>query len=400
MRKFFIFFIFTLSIPLVTFAVSGSIEPSYKYAWGDEMGWINFAPAQGGATITDSAVTGYIWSSVYGWINLAPTNGGVTHNGTGALSGRAWGKNTGWINFDGVTINTATGKFLGTATSDVAGTITFNCTNCDVRTTWRPTTSGSSSSSGGGGGGGGGSGISQSVTGITIAGRAYPLSKVTVLKDGKFAISTIAGPDARFETTLTGLSTGTYTITAYTEDTNGKRSGTFTVLATFTAGVNTMISGIFLAPTIGVDKVEVKYGENITIFGQSVPAATVTISVHSPEEVFVDTVTDKDGVYLYNLNTTKLSYGQHLTKSKVAYQNEISNFGGAASFKVGDKTVLAQKSACPRGDINGDCRVNLTDFSLAAYWYKRANPPAKVDVTRDGKVDLSDLSILAFNWTG
>ncbi len=388
-------------VPLFLYAATGTIDSSYKYAWGNKMGWVNFAPSNATVTVTDSAVTGYIWSSVFGWINLAPTNGGVTHNGTGALSGKAWGQNTGWINFNGVTINTATGKFLGTATSEAAGTITFNCANCDVRTTWRPSSSGSSSGSGSGGSGSGGSGSGDtSVTGIVLSGRAYPLSKVTVLKDGKVALTTAAGPDAKFEASLTGLSSGTYSIGVYSEDANGRRSGTFTIPVAFTAGAGAKVSGIFLAPTVGVDKVEVKYGENIAIFGQSAPAATVTISVHSPEEIFVDTVTDEDGAYLYNLDTTKLSYGQHLAKSKATYKNEITAFGGTAAFKVGDKTVLAQQKVCGRGDVNGDCRINLVDFSVAAYWYKRPNPPATPDLNNDGKVDLVDLSIMAYNWTG
>jgi hypothetical protein len=40
------------------------------------------------------------------------------------------------------------------------------------------------------------------------------------------------------------------------------------------------------------------------------------------------------------------------------------------------------------------------DFSIMAYWYKRPNPPASVDLNGDSKIDLVDFSILAFNWTG
>jgi hypothetical protein len=64
--------------------------------------------------------------------------------------------------------------------------------------------------------------------------------------------------------------------------------------------------------------------------------------------------------------------------------------------------VLAELTKKPpaKGDSNGDGRVNLVDFSIAAYWYKRANPPASADLNGDGKVDLVDSSIMAFNWTG
>jgi hypothetical protein len=40
------------------------------------------------------------------------------------------------------------------------------------------------------------------------------------------------------------------------------------------------------------------------------------------------------------------------------------------------------------------------DFSVVAYWYKRTGPPANVDLNKDGRVDLIDFSIMAYNWTG
>ena len=53
-----------------------------------------------------------------------------------------------------------------------------------------------------------------------------------------------------------------------------------------------------------------------------------------------------------------------------------------------------------RGDVNADCKVNLVDFSIVAYWYGRTNPPKTVDINGDGKINLVDFSIMAYNWTG
>jgi hypothetical protein len=50
--------------------------------------------------------------------------------------------------------------------------------------------------------------------------------------------------------------------------------------------------------------------------------------------------------------------------------------------------------------MNNDKQVNLVDFSIAAYWYKRPSPPANIDLNSDGKVDLVDFSIMAYYWTG
>ena len=131
---------------------NGTIDATNKYAWSDQLGWINFGSTNSSVAITDSAITGYAWSENYGWINLAPTNSGISNNNEGTLSGQAWGEKIGWVDFSGVVINSS-GKFTGTATGDVIGTLTFDCTNCNVSTDWRPASTRSTGSTAGGGGG-------------------------------------------------------------------------------------------------------------------------------------------------------------------------------------------------------------------------------------------------------
>lgn len=135
---------------------SGTIDPAYKYAWSTVAGYVNFAPTNGGLTITDSAITGYAWGANTGWLNFSATNGGVTNNAAGALGGYAWDEGAGWVSFTGVTIDSS-GKFRGTATGGTVNgasyVLNFDCASCDVRTDWRPAssrTTGTSSSGGNG----------------------------------------------------------------------------------------------------------------------------------------------------------------------------------------------------------------------------------------------------------
>jgi hypothetical protein len=53
-------------------------------------------------------------------------------------------------------------------------------------------------------------------------------------------------------------------------------------------------------------------------------------------------------------------------------------------------------------DISRDGRVNLVDFSILAYWWKRLPLPASrpFDLNCDGFVRLDDFSILAYHWSG
>ena len=256
---------------------------------------------------------------------------------------------------------------------------------------------------GGGGGGGGGGGNPPPIqTTVSFIGRAYPMSSVTILKDGQIALQTISGPDANFSASLTGLSAGNYTFSVYSEDANGYRSSLFTFSVYVSSGASTNISGIYITPTIRVDKSQVHQGDNIAIFGQTVPDSDVVISVNSDQEHFRYTDADQDGIYLFNFDTSVLAMGSHHTKSKSAYDGDISTYGESIGFLVGDSNIPIEEDECGvgTGDVNCDGLVNLVDFSIDAYWYHRSNIPVNVDLNHDGKVDLVDFSIMAYYWTG
>ncbi len=119
----------------MAFSFAGTILSSYKYAWSDKVGYINFE----NVLVDNTTLSGYAWSKNTGWINMSPDNGGVSNDSSGNLSGYAWGEGLGWIDFGGVSVSTATGKFSGVATGTLVGSINFDCPNyCDVRTDWRP----------------------------------------------------------------------------------------------------------------------------------------------------------------------------------------------------------------------------------------------------------------------
>ncbi len=108
-----------------------------QYAWGENVGWLNFEPGQGeGVTVSRNSLSGYLWSENVGWINLSPGEyGGVLNDGSGNLSGYGWGENVGWINFDpqvpgdptcyGVKID-QDGNFQGWAWGETIGWIHLN----------------------------------------------------------------------------------------------------------------------------------------------------------------------------------------------------------------------------------------------------------------------------------
>ena len=287
------------------------------------------------------------------------------------------------------------------------GTLSCN-SNCTINTSSCVISAPPAPPSGGGGGGGGGVYIPPSTsTGVIFSGHAYPLSTITLLKDGQVVASTVAGADATFSITVTGLSTGNYLFSLYGEDNNGVRSDLSTFPVSVTTGVVTNVGGIFISPTISVDKSEVKQGDNIAIFGQSAPSSTVTIIINSDSQIMKSVSADKSGIYLYNFDTTPLELGSHTTKSKASLNGQITAYSYAVGFEIGDQSILAsdKNAKFMKGDLNNDDKVNLIDFSIAAYWYHRTLSDSfkVIEAQRlngDGKIDLTDLSIIAYYWTG
>ncbi len=265
-------------------------------------------------------------------------------------------------------------------------------------------------SSGGGGGGGAGAGSSANpfapptdpaLNDAVFRGTAYPGSIVTILRDGVVAAEVPASPDASFEVTLSKLKAGTYNFGIRAQDSDGKLSSLQVYTVAVTAGVTTVIKGIFLPPTLSADKTSAKRGEAITFFGSAPPDAEVAAVVHSSAEIVKKISADDDGRWVYKLDTLGLEDGTHQIKVRGSTASDISPFSQSLAFAVGtalpSQLPVKDVSAV---DVNGDSRVNLTDFSVLAYWYRRASPPPAADENHDGKVDLTDLSILAYYWTG
>lgn len=263
--------------------------------------------------------------------------------------------------------------------------------------------SGGSGSSGGGGGGGGGILPGIPAPGVSFEGIAYPGSTVIILRNGQIAASVPASPDAKFTVSLTGLSAGAYTFGVYAVDRDGVRSVLQTFAVSVTGGVNTGISGIFLPPTISLDKSTVRRGEPLTLFGMAAPSSTVTVLVNSETELIAHASTSALGIWRHVIDTTPLELGAHTAQAQSKLADGISSLSASVSFKVGTVNIEAKKPDCSAIDLTSDCHVNIVDFSVLAFWYKRPLSEVAapvVDLNHDGKVDIADFSILAYHWTG
>ena len=67
---------------------SENIDPTNKYAWTENTGWVSAAPTNGGVTVhfdgTSGFLTGLAWGENIGWIKLGADSGGPYANTSAA----------------------------------------------------------------------------------------------------------------------------------------------------------------------------------------------------------------------------------------------------------------------------------------------------------------------------
>ncbi len=244
--------------------------------------------------------------------------------------------------------------------------------------------------------GGGGAPLPDTGTRVILQGLAYPSAKITVLVDAKVYAYITADSSANFKATISDIAAGTYNFGLWAEDKYGRKSITFSFTITVIKGMTITVSGIFLPPTIELDKVNLDKGEDLTIFGQTAPKSQLSVHVESPQEIIQETTADKTGDWQLLFSTAVLEEGTHTVRAKAESQEELlSSFSRVLLFYVGRYGV---DELCPRADFNKDGRTNLVDFSIMLYWWGKAN--ACIDQNKDGIVNLPDFSILMYWWTG
>ena len=237
--------------------------------------------------------------------------------------------------------------------------------------------------------------VPPAITKVILQGKSYPCRVVTVLQDGKVVTSSPADPQANFKVEITDITPGVWSFSVWAEDKEGRKSLPFSFSTYVSKGVTTTISGIFLPPTVEIDKTSLSRGEVLNILGQTAPQSEVSIHIGSPE-IIRKTKAESDGTYFYPFDTSDSEEGSHTVRSKATSpEGLLSTFSQVLAFYVG-KYGMAE--ICPKADFNKDGKTNLVDFSIMLYWWGKYNPC--VDQNADGIVNLPDFSILMYYWTG
>jgi cysteine-rich repeat protein len=267
--------------------------------------------------------------------------------------------------------------------------------------------SGGSTGGGGGAGSGGNNAIPKAsnqgvvpyegVTDVIVKGRAYPGATITVLRDGEVERVLEANGAAEWNYTLSDQTPGITTFGFWAVDRAGRKSITYSATFQIVENAVTTLSGLLLPPTLAVTPEKVAPGGSVSFAGSAVPAATVRAYVDNSDKPD-ETVAAGNGEWRIAYDTTPLSAEVfHTVKAHYldpGNSDQKSGYSNSSSFYVGVRDVNTSMTA----DLNGDGLVNLTDFSILLFNWNTAGPVG--DLNADSTVSLPDFSIMLFYWTG
>jgi hypothetical protein len=160
------------------------------------------------------------------------------------------------------------------------------------------------------------------------------------------------------------------------------------------------VNGVVLPPTISVSDQTINPGDAVTVSGQSIPNATVELRLGANERTET-AIAGANGVWTLSLATAGLRPAEYAlrARSRTGTPPLVSESGFSSALQL---FVGVDGQATTASDLNRDGRVNLTDFSILIFWWGTAggNSDPRADINGNGRVSLEDFSILLFNWTG
>ena len=218
---------------------------------------------------------------------------------------------------------------------------------------------------------------------VTFMGFSSPNAFLTIQEDGAVVATFSANPSGGFNRSLGTRIPGTHSYGIFAEDEAGRTTPTYGFVLNLLSRTETTVSNLLLPTTIDVT---VTTGANI--FGSTYPTSQVTIFVHS-DPITETAIAAGSGNWSKAFNN--LASGHHTASARV------SRSGGLQSV---DSNEVSFDILCTFGlsDLNADGRVDLTDFSILLYYWGTSHRPG--DVSCDGTIDLTDFSIMMYHWTG
>ncbi|MBI4426674.1 MAG: hypothetical protein HY567_03790 [Candidatus Kerfeldbacteria bacterium] len=234
---------------------------------------------------------------------------------------------------------------------------------------------------------------------VEFRGLAAPRAALTVTRNSSTVGQTTADDAASFAVTASDQSAGQYEFVVAGKDGDGRVLTSVSFTLNLTAGTTTIVTGVFLGPSIALDKTTVTTSESVSASGATAPGSSVTVTVTSEPKTYT-ALADSNGRWQVTIKGADVGEGSHNVKARaIANGVTASAFSASVSFSVSAEPTPAP--SYKPSDINQDTKVNLIDFSIMLFYWQQRNPAnPRVDLNGDGIVNIVDFSILLYEWTG
>lgn len=243
---------------------------------------------------------------------------------------------------------------------------------------------------------------------VEFRGLGAPIGDITITRDG-IAVQTVpTSSDAAFDVTIADQPVGQHLFTVTGHDRDGGGLTALSFALNLTTGSASFVSGIFLGPSITINKTTVKLGQLVTVSGHTAPDSTLTVLVDALHALNLITTADGAGRWSAAINTREVGLGRHAVKARAVSGGSLtSEYSRALNFIVISAGPSPKNGSTPGpvvispADLNHDGHVNIIDFSIFLYYWLQQNPiNIDVDLNHDSFVNMADFSIILFQWTG
>ncbi len=232
-------------------------------------------------------------------------------------------------------------------------------------------------------------------TKVTFTGKAYPGSKIQVFfkssQDGQYREvpqgTYTVGEDGTFDVSYTGLFGGDYVFGLQAEDKAGNKSGIVQASVNLLSANTLVVRNLFMPPTLNVLRTGVRLGDVVSVSGYAAAESTIEFEIDG-KQYPTSVVSGTDGYYKSLISTAQFGTGSHFIRVRQKKNDRTSSPSSNKAFSV-------SKVFFPQTDLNGDGKIDITDWSifLSLWSSKDESARKRIDFNGDGKVDLADFSI-------
>ena len=237
---------------------------------------------------------------------------------------------------------------------------------------------------------------------LLLEGYAIPSSRLTILRDGKKERELNIGGTGAFSQLITDLERGTYTLGLYAVDGVGRKTSTYAPTVSLIANTVNAVRPILISPTISSATTTVGLGESIQLSGLAIPNFPIEVILNKQGQsatgniIQGSTTPSVGGAWSLSMDTEGLEQGTYEVKARsIMSPREASNFSPLVYVGIGESP---NPDLGLRADLNKDTKVNITDFSILLFNWATSDSVADIDM--NGIVNLADFSIMLFYWTG